>query len=130
MDRREFLKSTAAVIISISVPDIVTGAVRAVGSQESQKIVKLQLQDVEIVEWQDIGSTRVAIVRAQVPFKNDRCYVLCSINEKLLDNLTGLDFLIKDIMTSAELIFKRDKGIDIRFEGYQMPSKIKDISRR
>lgn len=130
MNRREFLKSASAAIIAVSIPDIVTGAVKTFSFSQTRKTFELQLRDVKIIDWQKEGKVRVAIVRAIVPFKNDCCYVQCSISERLLDHPQGLDILIKDLMTAAKICFKRDKGIDIAFEGYKMPSKIKDVSGR
>lgn len=130
MNRREFLKSVSAVVIAVSIPEVVIGAVRAVDFPASRKVVKLQLREVEIVEWRGIGKHRAATVRALVPFRDDCCYSLCTMSEKLLESPIGIDLLIKDLMTCAKIAFKRDKDIDIKFEGYRLSSTIKDVSKR
>ncbi len=128
MNRREFLKSASAVIIAVSIPEVVTGAIKTVDFKGKRSIVELQLRDVKIIKWHKMGDTRIATVKALVPFKNDCCYIMCTISEKLLDHPSGLDILIKDLMTCAQMVFKRDKGLDVRFESYRIPSKIKDIT--
>lgn len=128
MKRREFLKTLSAAVITVSFPQIVTASMDNIGCLTGRGTATVVLKDVKIIGWHEVCGTRVARIKALVPFKGDGLWILITASEKLLNSKEGVELVIKDMMHVAKTQFKHCKNLDITFESYRLPKRILDRS--